>query len=307
MLSSLRLGLLGTVVSLAAAGFVLAAAAVVVGEVRLTDLKQSNRWLAVDIASQFSVEGARLLAKAQRYGSLLRADLSGFEPAAEKEFAVDTMAGRADELQGVYVFATGASEPLARLQKAGFELSETQARTIADLSEKAMSDGSGVGVLDDSTTAFALKLGDSSRVLVMVSASSLMTRAIGGPLGEKWMLLTGGGKAEATVLKEATSVRPGAADVRFPSLSDLRAVLLAPSAPQTEFSMDLTTEAGQTYHVTSVQTGAFNVSALAISPVENSFQFLILLTQMAVGFSILVGILLSLLSVWRRRRAQHSI
>lgn len=305
--SGAKTALFGFFVSLIVTAGLVIAGSVLVGEVRMDDAIQLNQWLARDIASQFSAQGARYLAKAQRYGALTRMDRSGFDTAAEREFAIDTTDGGDIPLQAIYLYDAGAANPLAKLEKPDAAPTADRALAYGELAEGAIRDGVGVESYPEGMTAFALKLGDAPKVLVMITSEPLIARASGGPRGEKWMLLAAGPKTPPKILREATAERISHSE--FPNLDDVRKFFAAenPAGERTEFSHDYTTDAGVSFRLTGIQTGVFGVTALAISPVDNSFTFLATLAQIGIGISIAVALFLLLIQTARARRSHSPV
>ena len=96
------------------------------------------------------------------------------------------------------------------------------------------------------------------------------------------------------VLAEATSeIRT---DLAFPSFSEISRLIVAetPAQERTEFSNEITSS-GQSFQVSGVQTGAFGVMAVAITPLDVSALGIETLFKVAFGIAIGISLLVMLI------------
>lgn len=266
-------------------------------EQRLGEMVLLNQWLARDIASQFSGVASRGLARAQKFGSLVRRESGTFDAAAQRDFETDPT------LKAVWILdATGAGplQPLAKLERDGFVLAEAQVEGVRRLTEAAIRDGSAARGILPGVNAIALKIGDMPRTVLLFSDESLFSRASGGPWGDKWMLIAPSADRTESVLMEATSeLKEG---LEFPTFDEISKFVTSqsPSLERTEFSSELVA-AGGAFQVSGVRTGAFGVIAIAVTPLENSANAatVSLAMRLAFGIAILLSLLVMLIQLIR--------
>jgi hypothetical protein len=266
-------------------GALLFAAGVVVGESRSTDLIAINQWLAKDIATQFSVAAGKSLSQAQKFGSLANVEAGSFDTLAVREFEVET------SVKAVWlVDAPGSSgvRPVAKLEREGFDVSESQLELVRSLLESALREGTSARDLSGGLSAIAVRLGDRPRMIVLLGEESLFSRASGGPLGEKWMLLQSNEDKTSTLLFE--SAPSSNVSLEFPNLDEVTRVLMeqTPKQERVEFSTMAQFANGVPFQVSGVQTGVFGVIALAVSPLDRSVGFTGLLGQIAIGVTLML-------------------
>jgi hypothetical protein len=269
------------------------AAGVVVGESRSSDLIAINQWLAKDIATQFSVAAGKLLAQAQKFGSLANVEAGSFDALALREFEVER------SVKAVWlVDAPGSAgvRAVAKMEREGFDVSESQLELMRPLLESALMEGTSARSLSSGLSAVAVRLGDRPRLIVLLGDESLFSRASGGPLGEKWMLLQANEDKTNALLFE--SVPSSTSSIEFPSFAEVMRVVMeqTPQQERVEFSTMLRTDAGAPFQISGVQTGVFGVIALAVSPLDRSVSFTGLLGQIAFGATLILTILSMVLS-----------
>lgn len=274
-------------------GALLLAAGVVVGESRSSDLIAINQWLAKDIATQFSVAAGKLLSQAQKFGSLANVEAGSFDALALSEFEVER------SVQAVWlVDAPGSAgvRPVAKMEREGFDVSESQLELMRPLLQSAMREGTSARSLSSGLSAVAVRLGDRPRLIVLLGDESLFSRASGGPLGEKWMLLQANEDKTNALLFE--SLPSSAGSNEFPSFAEVTRVVMeqTPQQERVEFSTMLRTDAGAPFQISGVQTGVFGVIALAVSPLDQSVSFTRLLGQIAFGATLILTIFSMVLS-----------
>lgn len=277
-------------------GSLLLASGVVVGESRSSDLIAINQWLAKDIATQFSVSAGKLLAKAQKFGSLANVEAGSFDALAMREFEAET------SVKAVWlVDAPGSSgvRPVAKMERDGFDVSESQLELVRSLLENALKEGTSARSLSTGLSAIAVRLGDRPRLVVLLGDESLFARASGGPLGEKWMLLQANEDKTNTLLFESLpqvnsrSSENSNSSFDFPNLDEVTRTVIeqTPKQERVEFSTMIYTASGAPFQISGVQTGVFGVIALSISPLNQSVEFTGLLGQMALGVTLLLAVL----------------
>jgi hypothetical protein len=302
----LRPGILALLIAGLSAAALVLATTVVIGEARLLDAKSLNQWLARDIASQFTGVATRTLARAQKFGDLVRRESGTFDAPAKREFDLDP------SLKAIWVLdATGAGplQPVARLERDGFTLLEAQTESVRRLTDSAIEQGSAAQGITQGLSAVALKLGDMPRTVVLFTDESIFSRASGGPWGDKWMLLAPSLDRTEAVLIEATSQLRES--VAFPSFDEISRLVKAqnPAEARTEFSSEMIAANGAAFQVSGVQTGAFGVMAVAVTPLEGISSSASLLFKLAAGIAISISILVMLLQALRmlgsRKAAPH--
>ncbi len=279
-------------------GFLLLAAGVVVGESRVSDLISINQWLAKDLATQFSVAASRSLSQAQKFGSLANVEAGSFDALAAREFEVET-SGKA-----VWrVDAPGSSgvHPVAKMERQGFDVSESQLELVRTLLDSALKEGTAARDLSGGLSAVALRLGQRPRMVVILGDESLFSRANGGPLGEKWLLLQTNEDKSNSLLYESlpAQTQRQSQGIEFPTLDDLGRVIFeqSPKQERVEFSTMVQTARGEPFQVSGVQTGVFGVIALVVSPLDRSVEFTSLLGQIALGLTVSLTILAMVISM----------
>lgn len=276
---------------------------IVAGESRSSDLVALNQWLARDVASQFSGAATKSLSRAQRIGELVRRESGTFDPAAQREFDADP------GLKAVWVLdaaGQGPLQPLARMDREGFALQETSSETVRGLVESAVQNGSAARGLGPGVSALALKLGDMPRAIVLFFDETFFARANGGPWGDKWMLIAPAADVSSdvtsAVLAEANSeLREG---TMFPSLAEIMKVVKTetPSQERTEFTGEVQASSGGLFQVSGVQTGAFGVMAVAVTPLDGMPFSMGLLVRLSLGIAISFALLVMLVQTMRYRR-----
>lgn len=286
------------IAGLAVAGLMLAVS-VVVGEARLSEAVSLNQWLARDIASQFTGVAARELARAQKFGELVRRESGSFDQLAQKEFDLDP------SLKAVWVLdavGSGPVQPLAKLEREGFKIAEAQSESVRRLTDLAIEHGSSARGILPSLNAIALKLGDMPRTVVLFFDESLFSRASGGPWGDKWLLLGPSPDRTEAVLAEATSeLKEGTV---FPSFDEISRLVTAqnPAQERAEFTSEMIASNGAAFQISGVQTGAFGVVAVAVTPLENAFSSTALMVKLAVGIALTIAFVVMLIQTLRFRR-----
>lgn len=280
---------------------------VVVGETRLTESVQLNQWLARDIASQFSGVATQALARAQKYGGFVRSESGSFDVLAQKEFESDS------SLKAVWVLdATGAGplQPIAKLERPGFLIDGPPTENVRRLTDLAIKDGSAMRGISPGLNAVALKIGDLPRTVLLFTDESLFAKASGGPWGDKWLLMAPSLDRTEAVLSEATSeLKEGA---EFPSFDEISRLVMGetPAQERSEFSIELKASSGAAFQVSGVQTGAFGIMAVAVTPLEGSFGRVELLVQIAFGVAVSISLMAMMcrivLEMIRSRRAKRS-
>lgn len=296
----LRPGLSALVIAGISTAILGVAATVIVGEARLEDAVALNQWLARDIASQFSGVASRSLARAQKFGELVRPDSGGFDSSSKREFDLDP------SVKAVWVLdasATGPLQPLARLDREGFQVSEVQTENIRGLIDTAIQNGSAAGRIEPGLTVVAVKIGDLPRTVAVFTDESIFSRANGGPWGDKWMLFAPTADKAESVLMEATSeLREGTV---FPSHDEISRLVTTqnPANERTEFTSELIAASGAAFRVSGVQTGAFGVMAVVVTPLESLFVSTNLLFKIAIGIVIAISLLTMLVQTIRFHRA----
>jgi hypothetical protein len=268
-------------------GVLLLASGVIVGESRTSDLIAINQWLAKDIATQFSVGAGKLLARAQKFGSLANVEAGVFDSLALREFEFET------SVKAVWLVdapGAGGVRPVAKMERQGFDVSESQLVMVRTLLESALKEGTSARSLSSGLSAIAVRLGDRPRLVVLLGDDSLFSRANGGPLGEKWMLLQTNDDKTNSLLFESLPNFVGQAE--FPSLNEVTRVVMeqTPKQERVEFSTLLHSESGTPFQISGVQTGVFGVIALAVSPLDRSVGFTGLLGQIALGATLILTI-----------------
>ncbi len=295
----LRPSLLALLIAGTSAAALVAAATVIVGEARLGDAVALNQWLARDIASQFTGVASRSLARAQKFGNLVRRESGTFDAAAQRDFDLDP------SLKAVWVLdASGAGpiQPLARLERDGFTISEPQFENIRRLTDAAIASGSAAQGVVPGISAVALKLGDMPRTVLLFSDESVFARANGGPWGDKWMLLSPAlDKTEAVLIEATSELRDG---TDFPSFDEISRVVTAqnPARERSEFTSEMIATNGAAFQISGVQTGAFGVIAVAVTPLEGLFNSTGELLKIALGIAVSVSLLVMLFQSVRYRR-----
>lgn len=280
------------VAGLSSAAVVLAAG-MVVGESRSSDIIAINQWLAKDIATQFSVAAGKLLAQAQKFGSLVNVEAGSFDTLAVREFEVERA------VKAVWLVdapGSGGVLPVAKMEREGFDVSESQRELLRSVLESALTEGTSARSLSGGLSAVAVRLGDRPRLILLLGDESLFSRAAGGPLGEKWMLLQANEDKTNDLLFE--SLPSSSRNVEFPSFAEVTRVVKeqTPKQERVEFSTLLHSETGAPFQISGVQTGVFGVIALAVSPLDRSVGFTGLLGQIAFGITLMLTILWMLLS-----------
>jgi hypothetical protein len=280
------------VAGLSSAAVVLAAG-MVVGESRSSDIIAINQWLAKDIATQFSVAAGKLLAQAQKFGSLVNVEAGSFDTLAVREFEVERA------VKAVWLVdapGSGGVLPVAKMEREGFDVSESQRELLRSVLESALTEGTSARSLSGGLSAVAVRLGDRPRLILLLGDESLFSRAAGGPLGEKWMLLQANEDKTNDLLFESLPSSSG--NVEFPSFAEVTRVVKeqTPKQERVEFSTLLHSETGAPFQISGVQTGVFGVIALAVSPLDRSVGFTGLLGQIAFGITLSLTILWMLLS-----------
>ncbi|MBN8540224.1 MAG: hypothetical protein J0L82_07550 [Deltaproteobacteria bacterium] len=280
------------VAGLSSAAVVLAAG-MVVGESRSSDIIAINQWLAKDIATQFSVAAGKLLAQAQKFGSLVNVEAGSFDTLAVREFEVERA------VKAVWLVdapGSGGVLPVAKMEREGFDVSESQRELLRSVLESALTEGTSARSLSGGLSAVAVRLGDRPRLILLLGDESLFSRAAGGPLGEKWMLLQANEDKTNDLLFE--SLPSSSRNVEFPSFAEVTRVVKeqTPKQERVEFSTLLHSETGAPFQISGVQTGVFGVIALAVSPLDRSVGFTGLLGQIAFGITLSLTILWMLLS-----------
>jgi hypothetical protein len=278
------------------------AVSMLVGEARLNEMVSLNQWLARDIASQFSGVASRALGRAQKFGSLVRRESGTFDAQAQREFDADPT------LKAVWILdATGAGplQPLAKLERDGFNIPEPQVEGVRRLIEAAIQDGSAARGILPGVNAIAVKVGDMPRTVLLFSDESLFSRATGGPWGDKWMLMAPSADRTESLLVEATAeLKEG---LEFPSFEDVSRFVTneSPSLERTEFAGELASAAGARFQVAAVRTGAFGVTAVAMTPLDNSTNAATanLAMRLAIGIAIMLSLLVMLIQMIRYRTA----
>lgn len=272
---------------------------IVAGEARTSDLVTLNQWLARDVASQFSQVATKAMARAQKFGELVRRESGTFDSGARREFDAES------DLKAVWVLdvaGEGPIQPLARMDREGFALPENQAETVRQLTETAVLHGSAARGLGGSLSALAMKLGDMPRAIVLFSDEAFFQRASGGPWGDKWLLLAPSADQAASVVMEATSeLRQG---VAFPSVDEILRVVKAetPTQERTEFTGEVQAANGGVFQVSGIQTGAFGVLAVAVTPLDGAPLSMGLLIKIALGVAVSFSLLVMLIQTVRYRR-----
>lgn len=272
---------------------------VVMTERRLDDLVSLNQWLARDIASQFSGVAAKSLVRAQKFGELVKKESGSFDASAQREFDADP------SLKAVWVLdAVGAGplQPIARLERDGFTVAETQTETVRRLSEVAIQQGSAARGIAPGVNAVALKLGDIPRTVLLFFDEALFARANGGPWGDKWLLMAPSADRTESVLVEATSELRDATN--FPTFDEISRLVTAqtPAQERSEFTTEILASNGHSFQVSGVQTGAFGVIAVAITPLGNTVNSMGLLVKVAVGVTLSLTLLVMFLLMLRYRK-----
>jgi hypothetical protein len=280
-------------------GVLLLAAGVVVGESRSTDLIAINQWLAKDIATQFSAAAAKSLAQAQKFGSLANVEAGSFDTLAMREFEVET------SVKAVWLVdapGSGGVRPVAKMEREGFDVSESQLELVRLLLESALKEGTSARDLSDGLNAIAVRLGDRPRLVVLLGDESLFSRATGGPLGEKWMLLQANEDKTNTLLFESVPNSNGSSE--FLTLDEVTRVVMeqTPKQERVEFSTMVNSAGGVPFQISGVQTGVFGVIALAVSPLDRSVGFTGLLGQIALGVTLILTVLSVLISFFQARQ-----
>lgn len=297
-------GLRTLVVAGLSSGVLLLATGVVVGESRSTDLIAINQWLAKDIATQFVVAAGKSLAQAQKFGSLANAEAGSFDALAMREFEVEM------SLKAVWLVdapGIGGIRPVAKMERAGFEFSESQLGLVRTLLESAMRDGSSARDLDGGLRAIAVRLGDRPRLIVLLGDESLFARASGGPLGDKWMLLQANvDKTNALLFESAPKPNES---FEFPNLDEVTRVVMeqTPQHERVEFSTMFKSSSGAPFQISGVQTGVFGVIALAVSPLDRSVDFTGLLGQIAIGVTLMLTLFSMLVAVLLNGRTKRAV
>ncbi len=296
----LRPSLMTLLIAGTSAAALVAAVTIIVGEARLGDAVALNQWLARDIASQFIGVASRSLARAQKFGDLVRRESGTFDPAAKRDFDLDP------SLKAIWVLdASGAGpiQPLARLERDGFTIAEPQFENVRRLTDAAIANGSAAHGIVPGISAIALKLGDMPRTVLLFSDESIFARANGGPWGDKWMLLSPALDKTDAVLIEATSeLREG---TNFPSFDEISRLVTAqnPARERSEFTSEMVAGNGAAFQVSGVQTGAFGVIAVAVTPLEGLFVSTGQLLKIALGIAVSLSILVMLFQSVRYRRS----
>jgi hypothetical protein len=182
------------------------------------------------------------------------------------------------------------------MEREGFDVSESQLELVRTLLESALKDGTSARSLSGGQSAVAVRLGDRPRLIVLLGDESLFSRASGGPLGEKWMLLQANEDKTNALLFESLPSSSGS--VEFPSFSEVTRVVKeqTPQQERVEFSTMLRSEIGAPFQISGVQTGVFGVIALAVSPLDRSVGFTGLLGQIALGTTLILTVLSMVLS-----------
>lgn len=293
----LKPGFLTLVIALLSTSLLVFLASAYFGEARLGDAIALNQWLARDVASQFSGQASRNLAQAQKFGALVRAETGGFDVSAQREFDADI------GLKAVWVLdATGSGplQPIARMERPGFTLQPAQAEIVRRLTDLAIQSGASARGLSSGLSAIAVKLGDLPRTILVFTDESFFSRASGGPWGDKWFLISPSHDQTEAVLAEATSELR--ADVTYPDFSEIARLIVAetPAQERTEFSSEIDSN-GRSFQISGVQTGAFGVMAVAITPLEESFGPLETLFKIAFGIALGVSLLVMLFQALRAR------
>lgn len=274
-------------------GALLLAAGVVVGESRATDLIAINQWLAKDIATQFSVAAGKSLSRAQKFGLLANVEAGSFDSLAAREFEVEST------VKAVWLVdapGSGSLRPVAKMEREGFDVSESQMGQLRTALDQAAKDGTAVRDLSTGLNAIVVRLGDRPRFVVLLGDESLFARASGGPLGEKWLLLQTNEDKTNSLLFESQPA--GVQTIDFPSLDEVTRVVLeeTPQQERVEFSTAFNTSQGRAFQISGVQAGIFGVSAIAISPLDQSVQFTGLLGQIAAGMTFVLVVLAMVLA-----------
>lgn len=300
MKSVVRPSFAAFVIAGSSAAAIVFAATVVVGEARLGDAVALNQWLARDIASQFTGVATRSLARAQKFGELVRRESGSFDPQAKREFDLDP------NLKAVWILdasGSGPLQPVARLERDGFTLADAaQNENVRRLTDSAIEKGSAAHGISPGLSAVAVKLGDVPRTVVLFSDESIFSRASGGPWGDKWMLMTPSLDRTESVLTEATSeLREG---IGFPTFDEISRLVTAqnPANERTEFSTEITASSGSSFQVSGVQTGAFGVVAVAVTPLEGLFVSTNLLFKIAAGIAVSIALIVMLIQLLRLRK-----
>ncbi len=290
----LRPSLLTLLISAFSSLVLVAIVTLVFGETRLTESIQLNQWLARDIASQFSGVATQTLARAQKYGALVRAESGSFDALAQREFEADS------SLRAVWVLdATGAGplRPVAKMERAGFVVEDSQTEGVRRLTDLAIQNGSAMRGVSPGLSAVALKLGDLPRTILLFTDESLFARASGGPWGDKWILMAPSQDRTEAVLSEATSeLKEG---VEFPSFDEISRLVSAetPAQERGEFSSEIQAANGAAFQVSGVQTGAFGIMAIAVTPLASSFGRVDLLLQIALGVAVSISLLVMMFQI----------
>ncbi len=292
----LRPSLMAFAIAATSVGALVFMITVVVGEARLGEAVSINQWLARDIASQFSGVASRSLARAQKFGDLVRRESGSFDPSAQKEFDLDP------SLKAVWVLdavGSGHLQPLARIDRDAFKLGEAQTESVRRLTDSAIERGSAARGILPGVNAIALKLGDMPRTVVMFFDDSLFSRASGGPWGDKWLLIGPSlDRTEATLAEATSELKEG---TTFPSFDEISRLVTAqnPAQERSEFTSEMIAANGAAFQVSGVQTGAFGVVAVAVTPLEAAFASTGLLIKIAIGTAVSMGLLVMLIQMIR--------
>ncbi|MDX9730440.1 MAG: hypothetical protein RBT63_01600 [Bdellovibrionales bacterium] len=299
----LRPSLLAFSAAATAATVLMIASAITFGEQKLNETVAINQWLARDVASQFAGVSDRLIASAKRFVERVSPESGAFDGMARFEFEAH------QGLKAVWVLdATGAAvpNPLGRLERDGFALTDVQAGMVARLVETAVVEGVGVAGLSAELNVVAAKIGDLPRAVLLFFDETMFIQlgggsASGGPLGDKWVLMKPAADQTEAVLYESQVEQPSAN--RFPSFDEISRIVIeqSPIQERSEFSTEFNAATGAVYQVSGVRTGAFGVMAVAISPLENSFSSLSVLARVAFGVVIVITLSVALIQLLRER------
>ncbi len=275
-------------------------------ENRLNDIVALNQWLARDIASQFTGVASQTLGRAQKFANLVRSESGTFDLAAQREFDADL------SLKAVWILdATGAGplQPLAKLERDDFTVSETQVESVRRLTELAIRDGSAIRGLAPGLSVLALKVGDMPRTILLFSDEALFSRARGGPWGDKWMLIApSADKTEAVLVEASSELNEG---LQFPSFDQIAALAVeeSPTQERSEFSAEVSAANGSRFQVSGVRAGAFGVVSVAISPLDSpeAATNVALFMRLAMGITVAISLLVMLIQILRMPRSHVGV